>query len=185
MNPTLSRLLLRVTVGAIFVEHGTQKLFGWFGGHGPDGTGQFFESLGLRPGRRNAIAAGLAEAGGGAMLALGLATPAAAAAVASVMVTALKTAVWPDGVKVGTGGYEVILLANAVAIAELGAGPASLDALLGSERRGTRWAAATAGAALVGSAVAIAAGKRYPAASAEDAPGSEEGQQAEPEAATL
>ena len=61
----VGRILLRATVGAIFMEHGTQKLFGWFGGPGPDGTGQFFESVGLRPGRRNAIAAGTAEAGGG------------------------------------------------------------------------------------------------------------------------
>src|SRR5207247_3673648 len=80
MGTSAGRLLLRVTVGSIFVEHGTQKLFGWFGGHGPSGTGQFFESLGLRPGRRNAIAAGIAEAGGGALLVLGLATPAAASA---------------------------------------------------------------------------------------------------------
>src|SRR6185437_15960543 len=92
----LGRLVLRVTVGSIFIEHGTQKLFGWFGGHGPDGTGQFFESLGLRPGRTNAIAAGAAEAGGGLMLALGLATPLAAASLASVMLTALRTAVWRD-----------------------------------------------------------------------------------------
>lgn len=179
MDATLSRFLLRATVGSIFVEHGTQKLFGWFGGHGPDGTGRFFESIGLRPGRRNAIAAGLAEAGGGALLVLGLATPAAAAALGSVMVTALRTAVWPDGVKVGTGGYEVILLVNAVAIAEIGPGPLSLDAVLGSERRGLRWAAATAGAAVVGSAVAIAAGRRHPASPAEDAPGAAEHEPAE------
>jgi putative oxidoreductase len=165
----LGPLLVRVTVGSIFVEHGTQKLFGWFGGHGPDGTGQFFESIGLRPGRRNAIAAGFAEAGGGALLALGFATPAAAAAVGSVMVTALRTAIWRDGVKVGTGGYEVLLLASAIAIADNGPGPWSLDALLGSERRGARWAAAAAGAALAGSALAIAAGRRHPATPAEDA----------------
>src|SRR5262249_56421813 len=102
----VGRLLLRVTIGAIFVEHGTQKLFGWFGGHGLDGTGQFFETLGLRPGRRNALAAGVAETGGGVLLAAGLATPVAAAALSSVMVTALRTAVWPDGFKVGSGGYE-------------------------------------------------------------------------------
>jgi putative oxidoreductase len=130
MGTNLGRLLLRVTVGSIFIEHGTQKLFGWFGGHGPSGTGQFFESLGLRPGRRNAIVAGIAEAGGGALLVLGLATPAAASAVGSVMVTALRTAIWRDEIKVGTGGYEVLLLANAVAIADSGPGPLSLDALL-------------------------------------------------------
>ena len=160
MGTDLGRLLLRATVGGIFVEHGTQKLFGWFGGHGPDGTGQFFESIGLRPGRRQAIAAGTAEAGGGALLALGLATPAAAAALGSVMVTALRTVVWRDGIKVGTGGYEVLLLANAVAIADLGPGRLSLDALLGGERRGARWGAAALGAAVAGSALAVAYGSR-------------------------
>jgi putative oxidoreductase len=169
MGTDLGRLLLRATVGSIFIEHGTQKLFGWFGGHGPSGTGQFFESLGLRPGRRNAIVAGIAEAGGGALLVLGFATPAAASAVGSVMVTALRTAIWRDEIKVGTGGYEVLLLANAVAIADSGPGPLSLDALLGWERRGARWAAAALGGALAGSALAIAAGRHYTEASAEDA----------------
>jgi putative oxidoreductase len=169
MGTDLGRLLLRVAVGGIFVEHGTQKLFGWFGGHGPDGTGQFFDSIGLRPGRRNAIAAGIAEAGGGALLALGLATQEAATAVGTVMVTALRTAVWPDGVKTGTGGYELLLLGNAVAIADLGPGSFSLDALLGSERRGPGWAAVVFGGAVAGSALAIAAGKRYPESPPEDA----------------
>jgi putative oxidoreductase len=155
----LGRLVLRATVGAIFVEHGTQKLFGWFGGHGPDGTGQFFESIELRPGRRHALAAGVAEAGGGALLALGLATPAAAAALGSVMVTALRTVVWRDGVKVGTGGYELLLLASAIALGDLGPGRLSLDAALGNERRGPHWAALVAAGAVAGSALAIGAGK--------------------------
>ncbi|HET8953111.1 MAG TPA: DoxX family protein, partial [Solirubrobacteraceae bacterium] len=60
----LGRLLLRGVVGPLFVGHGTQKLFGWFGGHGIEGTGGFFENLGLRPGKRHATAAGWAEAGG-------------------------------------------------------------------------------------------------------------------------
>jgi putative oxidoreductase len=153
-------MLLRLTVGSIFIEHGTQKLFGWFGGGGPDGTVQFFESVGLRPGRRNAIVAGTAEAGGGALLALGLATPAAAASLASVMLTALRSVVWRDGIKMGTGGYEVVLGVAALALADLGPGEWSVDALLGSERRGAAWAAAAVGAAAVGSTVAIELGKR-------------------------
>src|SRR3982074_2372894 len=71
----IARLLLRLIVGVLFFGHGTQKLFGWFGGGGLDATAQAFEHLGMRPGRRNAIAAGTAEAAGGAALALGLATP--------------------------------------------------------------------------------------------------------------
>jgi putative oxidoreductase len=184
MGTDLGRLVLRMTVGSIFVEHGTQKLLGWFGGHGPDGTGQFFESIGLRPGRRNAIAAGIAEAGGGALLALGLATQEGAAAVASVMVTALRTAVWADGVKSGTGGYELLLLGNAVAIADLGPGRFSLDALLGSERRGPGWAAVVLGGAVAGSALAIAAGRRHPEAPAEDDSASAQPDEAEATAAS-
>src|SRR5881392_4095701 len=103
MNTNLGPFLLRITVGSIFVEHGSQKLFGWFGGYGPDATGQFFESLGLRPGRRNAIAAGSTEAGCGVLVALGLATPLAAAGLSAVMITALRTAVWNEGFKPATG----------------------------------------------------------------------------------
>jgi putative oxidoreductase len=165
----LGRLVLRVTVGSIFVEHGTQKLFGWFGGHGPDGTGQFFESLGLRPGRTNAIAAGAAEAGGGLMLALGLATPLAAASLASVMLTALRTAVWRDGIKTGEGGYEMLLLVSSLALAESGPGPWSLDGLLKSERHGIAWVAAALLGAAAGSTLVIKLGEREPASGGGDA----------------
>ena len=74
------RLAARARIGLLFVGHGGQKLFGWFGGGGPEGTGRFFEQVGLRPGRRHALIAGSAEAGGGLLFALGAATPAAAAA---------------------------------------------------------------------------------------------------------
>ena len=76
----LGLLVIRVVVGLLFVGHGTQKLFGWFGGHGLKGTAGFFDSLGMRPGKHQAFLAGLAEAGGGALLALGLLTPLASAA---------------------------------------------------------------------------------------------------------
>jgi hypothetical protein len=88
----LGRLMLRLTLGAIFIEHGTQKLFGWFGGHGLDGTGGMFESIGLRPGRQHAMLAGVTEVSGGSLIAMGLATPAGAAAMAGMMISALKTA---------------------------------------------------------------------------------------------
>jgi putative oxidoreductase len=171
----VGRLLLRVTVGTIFVEHGTQKLFGWFGGHGLDGTGQFFESVGLRPGRRHALAAGTAETSGGILLALGLATPLAAAELASVMVTALRTAIWRGGIKTGTGGYEMLLLASALALAESGPGDWSVDAAAGTERTGLRWAAAALAVAAVGSTVAITLGRRYAPPPADDTAASPEG----------
>ena len=69
------RFLARVIIGLLFVGHGTQKLFGWFGGGGLDGTSDMFDSIGLQPGRRNALVAGAAEAGGGLLFAFGAATP--------------------------------------------------------------------------------------------------------------
>src|SRR5438094_383136 len=78
----IGKLILRATVGGYFVGHGLQKLTGRFGGAGLDGTGRFFESVGLRPGRESALLAGAAETGGGALLTLGLFTPAAASALA-------------------------------------------------------------------------------------------------------
>src|ERR1051325_9168757 len=103
---SLGLLVLRVVVGLLFFGHGTQKLFGWFGGHGLTGTGQFFDSIGLRPGRQKALAAGIAEAGGGTLRVLGLATPAAAAGLIAVMLTAIRTVHLPNGPWNSDGGYE-------------------------------------------------------------------------------
>ncbi|HVB26524.1 MAG TPA: DoxX family protein, partial [Mycobacteriales bacterium] len=77
----LGLLILRVVVGGLLFGHGTQKLFGWFGGAGLDATGQFFETAGFSPGRWSALAAGSCEALGGALLVLGLFTPLGAALV--------------------------------------------------------------------------------------------------------
>jgi uncharacterized membrane protein YphA (DoxX/SURF4 family) len=79
------------SVGLTLAAHGTQKLFGWFGGPGRDATGQFFAMLGFPPRRRHALMAGLAEAGGSLLLALGSLTPVAAALVLSVMLVAAVT----------------------------------------------------------------------------------------------
>lgn len=138
----IGRLLLRAAIGGYFIGHGAQKLFGWFGGSGLDGTAQSFERLGLRPGRLNAIAAGVAEAGGGLLLTLGLATPAAAAALVGTMSTAIHRVHWKNGPWVSKGGYEynVVLIAGALALADTGPGSLSLDAKLGIERRGGKWA---------------------------------------------
>jgi putative oxidoreductase len=162
----LGRLLLRLTIGGTFFVHGTQKLFGWFGGYGPDGTGQFFESLGLRPGKRNAIAAGATEAGGGVLVALGACTPLAAAGLSAVMITALRTAVWNEGIKPATGEHEVLLAAGALALTETGPGAPSVDSALGMERTGLGWTLAAFGAGAAGSAMAISRGRREPAATA-------------------
>jgi putative oxidoreductase len=166
----LGRFLLRLTIGGTFFVHGTQKLFGWFGGYGPDGTGQFFESLGLRPGRRNAVAAGATEAGGGILVALGLATPLAAAGLSSVMITALRTAVWNEGIKPATGEHEVLLAVGALALTETGPGAPSLDSALGLERSGPGWTLAAVAAGAAGSAMAISMGQRQPAPAAAPEP---------------
>lgn len=137
----IARLLLRLTLGGLFVGHGTQKLKGWFGGHGLDATAAMFEQLGLRPGRRNAIASGAAEAGGGAGLALGLATPFAAAAVIGSMFTAIHRVHLKNGPWITNQGYEynLVLILAATLIAELGPGSVSVDHLLGTEKSGAVW----------------------------------------------
>ncbi len=130
--------ILRAVIGLLFVGHGLQKLKGWFGGYGLEGTGQFFESIGLRPGKRHALAAGITETGGGALLALGLLTPFAAAGLTGTMVTAVKTVHLPNGPWVANGGWEynAVLAAALFAIAESGPGPLSLDHALGTKLSG-------------------------------------------------
>jgi len=139
---TLGLLVLRIVVGALFVGHGAQKLFGFFGGHGLDGTGAFFESLGLRPGRMMALAAGLAELTGGALFGLGLLTPLAATLLIAVMVTAIATVHGRNGIWVTDGGveYNLVLGSIAFAVTSIGAGKWSLDHLLGLHLAGAKWA---------------------------------------------
>jgi putative oxidoreductase len=153
------RFLARVVIGLLFVGHGTQKLFGWFGGGGPEGTGDMFDSIGLEPGRRNALAAGTAEAGGGLLFAFGAATPLAAAALTSVMISAIKTVHWEKGVWVSQGGYEynLVLLMAAFSLTENGPGEWSVDGALGRPRWGTAWALAALAAGAAGSAAVLAA----------------------------
>lgn len=161
----IGRLLLRLTVGGFFFGHGTQKLFGWFGGNGLDATAQGFEHLGLRPGRRNAIAAGAAEAGGGALLAAGLATPIAASVLTATMMTAIRTVHAKNGPWLNDGGYEynVVLIAAVLALVEVGPGGLSLDAALGRERSGSKCALATLAAGALGALGAHLAAASQPA----------------------
>jgi putative oxidoreductase len=148
----LVRFLMRMVVGGLFVGHGTQKLYGWFGGYGLEATGQAFEGLGMRPGRRNAMAAGIAETAGGAALAVGLATPLAAAALVGTMLTAINRVHLKAGPWASNGGYEynLVLICAVLALTETGPGGLSLDAALGREKSGTGWALAAAGAGVAG-----------------------------------
>jgi putative oxidoreductase len=161
-------LIARLLLGGLFIGHGTQKLFGWFGGYGPEGTGGWLESLGLRPGRQHAMAAGATETAGGTLLALGLATPAAAAAITSVMTTAIRTVHQPNGPWVTDNGWEypAVIMATVLAITEVGPGPVSLDAALGRERSGPGWALAALFAG-VGASTLLLRGWDRPAPAAE------------------
>jgi len=135
----LGLLALRLGVGATLVAHGTQKLFGWFGGHGLAGTAGFFDSIGFTPGRANALLAGAGEAGGGSLLALGLATPVAGAAVAGTMAVAASMHK-DNGFFAQDGGleYPAVLALTAGAIALSGPGRLSLDAAFG-HRANRHW----------------------------------------------
>jgi putative oxidoreductase len=161
----VGRLLLRTSVGGFFVGHGTQKLFGWFGGNGLQATAEGFEHLGIRPGKANAILAGVAEAGGGALLAAGLATPLAASALTATMITAIETVHAKNGPWVTKGGYEynVVLIAAVLTLVEVGPGALSLDGRLGRERSRTGWMLATALTGGLGALVARQARTSVPA----------------------
>jgi putative oxidoreductase len=138
----LALLLLRLIVGLLFVGHGAQKLFGVLGGTGIKGTAAGFEQMGLRPARLHATAAGCAELGGGLLLALGLLTPLAAAAIIAVMVTAIITVHARNGLWNTEKGFEYNLVLIAAAFAVVGTGPGawSLDHALGLDLSGTEWA---------------------------------------------
>jgi putative oxidoreductase len=137
----VGRLLLRAAVGGFFIGHGTQKLFGWFGGQGLKSQAEHFDKMGLKPGIVHAGAAGAAETLGGAGLLLGYRTPLASASLISVMLTAINRVHLKNGPWAHKGGYEynVVLAAAAVSLAESGPGPLSLDALRGKEKSGARW----------------------------------------------
>jgi putative oxidoreductase len=150
----LGLLALRLGVGGALAAHGSQKLFGWLGGYGPEGTGQWLDSMGFAGGgKRNAILAGLGEFGGGSLLALGLATGPAGAAVTGTMTVAASTHA-PNGFFNANGGYELPATFGLVgtALALTGPGRYSLDHALG-HKLNRRWMAVIGLASTVGSAV--------------------------------
>lgn len=130
---SIGLLVARLAFGLVMSAHGAQKLFGWFGGHGLDGTGGFFESLGFHPGRLFATLAGTSEFVGGALVALGLFGPIGPALVVAVMLTAMFTVHWQNGLFAMQNGIEVPLLyaAGAIALAFAGPGIISLDSVFG------------------------------------------------------
>jgi putative oxidoreductase len=164
----LGLALLRIIVGGLFIGHGLQKLAGKFGGHGIEGTGQFFEQLGLSPGKTHAVAAGTAEVGGGALIAAGAFTPLGASLLTGTMATAIQTVHGPKGLWITEGGYEynLVLLALLFALTDAGPGAWSVDAGLGHERWGSSWALAQLAAGAAGGAAVVAYGRHATAAAA-------------------
>ena len=125
--------IVRAVTGALMAAHGSQKLFGWFGGYGLDGTGGFFESLGFRPGRLFAAAAAFSESVGGLLIALGFLGPVGPALVLAVMIVAAVSVHWHNGLFATANGIELPLLYGTIAVllALSGPGAYSLDALFG------------------------------------------------------
>lgn len=127
-------LVIRVVIGATLVFHGTQKMFGWFGGGGLSGATAFFQRLGYRPPRAMAIMAATIETAGGVLLLLGLLTPIAVVLLTATLVNVLVIHV-RNGFDRHNNGfeYELALLAGVAGIALAGPGALSLDASLGIE----------------------------------------------------
>ena len=149
-------LILRIVIGLLLIGHGTQKLFGWFGGHGIAGTGGWFDSVGFRPGKAMAVVAGLGEAVGGLLLLLGFLSPLAAAVIMGTLLVAATTHV-ANGLWAANGGYELPLLfvAAAATIAFTGAGSYSLDAALGLDLAAAAYGIGAVALAVLGAALVV------------------------------
>jgi putative oxidoreductase len=172
----LGLLALRLGTGGVLFAHGAQKLFGWFGGGGIEGTARGMEFMGFTPGRQSAVAAGLGEAGGGALLALGLATPAAGAAAAGAMAGAVAVHA-PSGFFNQGGGYEYPAFLGFVAacLGISGPGRYSLDHL--SRHRLDRSVTVLLAFTISAAAAATVVGRRTAPIAAADESDQESGQE--------
>lgn len=128
----LSNFILRASLGVILAAHGAQKLFGWFGGYGLEGTGQWMTSIGLEPGYLMALLAGSAEFFGGIALIVGLLTRPAAIVSAFTMLVAMLSVHWSNGFFLSNGGIEfsLALMTASIVVALQSAGKLSLDHLI-------------------------------------------------------
>lgn len=145
-------LLARLIIGLMMAAHGTQKLFGWFGGYGLGPTGEFMVQLGFNQGRAFAAIASIVEILSGLLVALGFLGPIGPALMISVMIVAAITVHWKNGLFASKNGIEIPLLymATALAFAMVGFGQYSLDALLGIAGRSSpeiTWLVLAAGVA--------------------------------------
>ncbi|WP_412501491.1 DoxX family protein [Shewanella chilikensis] len=125
-------LALRLPIGITFMAHGAQKLFGWFGGYGLEGTGQWMASIGLTPGYLMALMAGSSEFFGGLLLIIGMLIRPTSAVLAFTMLMAIVTVHLDNGLFMSNNGYEfgLALLAATVSLAISGAGKLSIDSMI-------------------------------------------------------
>jgi putative oxidoreductase len=158
----IGRLIARLIIGGLFFGHGAQKLFGWFGGPGPEGTEAMMDKLDMHPPYEQALLASWAETGGGAMLALGFLTPLSSAMLTGSMITAIRKVHLPNGLWAMNQGYEynLALIASLAALLDGGPGKPSVDSLLGIECTGRGWTLASLAAGAAGSTLAIEVGGR-------------------------
>lgn len=135
----LALFFIRVTLGLFMAGHGAQKLFGWFGGPGIEGTAGFMESLGLRPGKQWAVLGGASEFGGGVLTLLGLLNPLGSLGIIGAMAMATTKVHWNNPIWVTEGGAELPVTNSAIATALMFTGPGklSLDRIFGV--RVPRW----------------------------------------------
>lgn len=128
MNMDLGLLIIRLVIGILFVGHGAQKLFGWFGGYGIKGTGGWLDSIGVKPGVPMAVAVGLAELIGGLLVALGLWLPVGSALLIATMIGAIATVHGKNGLWATQNGieYHLVLIAALLGLALIGAGSYSV-----------------------------------------------------------
>jgi putative oxidoreductase len=126
-------LILRLALGLYMAAHGAQKLFGWFGGHGLNATGEFMVQLGFRQGRTFATLASVTEVASGLLVALGFLGAVGPALMISVMIVAAVTVHLKNGAFSQNGGVElpVLYAIGALALGLTGFGRFSLDAILG------------------------------------------------------
>ena len=157
-------LLLRLTLGLTLAAHGSQKLFGWFGGYGLDATGRFFETLGFPLGRRHALLAGIVEFGGGLLIALGMLTALGAALGLSVMLVAAVTVHLKNGFFITSGGYEYNLMLGiaALSVAFTGPGRMSVDGALGHASASSVIGLGVVAVAVIGAVVLLGHRQTYP-----------------------
>lgn len=165
-------LLLRIVIGGIFFAHGSQKLFGWWGGSGLGGTKGWLAGMGFKVPGAMALLVALAESSG-LLFAFGLLTPLAAVGMASAMLVAIAAVHWKNGLWAGSGGYEfnLAILTVAVAVAATGPGRFSLDRALGWDDNisGVWWGLGAIALAAVGAFTVLTVFRGTPPAPAESA----------------